>query len=77
MEWCDYSEIWDPIDMEPDKPQAERKYEVRTLLSELNTQSARLLMLDLEGAGRADLLVWSSGASPFSRLAKPLPTWIG
>ena len=60
MEWCDYAEIWDPIDMKPPAPPAPPKYETRTLAGEVDPPSAGMLVLDSEGAGRADLLVWSS-----------------
>ena len=54
MEWCDYAEIWDPIDMKPETaPRA--TYETRTLAGE----ASGMLALDTEGVGRADLLAWS------------------
>ena len=60
MEWCDYAEIWDPIDMKPLAPEPAPKFETRKLAGDVDSATAGLLVLDSTGAGRADLLVWSS-----------------
>ncbi|MDP8982461.1 MAG: tetratricopeptide repeat protein [Acidobacteriota bacterium] len=57
MEWCDYAEIYDPIDMKAGArpPDAVMKTENR------NTSFVPdgLLTLDLDGAGKSDLLAWN------------------
>jgi tetratricopeptide (TPR) repeat protein len=60
MEWCDYAEIWDPIDAKPPAPEPEPKYEMRTLRGEVDPRTAGMLAIDAAGEGKADLLVWSS-----------------
>lgn len=55
MEWCDYAEIWDPINMKPEAAPAPT-YQTRTLASGISG----MLVLDTEGAGRTDLLAWSA-----------------
>ena len=60
MEWCDYAEIWDPIDVKPPAPEPQPKYETRTFSGEVDPRTAGMLVIDAEGEGRADLLVWSS-----------------
>ncbi|MGA3027448.1 MAG: FG-GAP-like repeat-containing protein [Bryobacteraceae bacterium] len=60
MEWCDYAEIWDPIDMQPPPPEQAPRYETRTLPGHVDSRTAGMLVIDSEGTGRADLLVWSA-----------------
>src|SRR5581483_11735082 len=55
MEWCDYAEIWDPIDMKPPAAEPEPKYETRTL----QPAASGMLTLDVDGAGHTDLMAWS------------------
>ena len=59
MEWCDYAEIWDPIDMTQLAPEQAPRYEARILPGDGDARAAGMLVIDSEGAGRADLLVWS------------------
>ncbi len=59
MEWCDYAEIWDPIDMPHPAPEQAPRYEARVLAS---AAASGMLAIDAEGNGRADLLVWSKKA---------------
>src|SRR5579884_3808295 len=55
MEWCDYAEIWDPIDMKPPAPAVVPSFESRTLADGFDPKTSGLALLDLEGAGRTDL----------------------
>ncbi|HZU25654.1 MAG TPA: tetratricopeptide repeat protein [Bryobacteraceae bacterium] len=67
MEWCDYAEIWDPIDMKPERVPAPR-YETRTLAEGLDPKTSGVLLLDLDGTGKSDLLAWSGkGISIYRR----------
>jgi Flp pilus assembly protein TadD len=56
MEWCDYAEIYDPVDMRtPPSPRA-ATYEYR----KFPYQADGSLILDADGDGRPDLLIWHS-----------------
>jgi FG-GAP-like repeat len=46
--------------MKPPAPEPEPKYETRILSGEVDPRIAGMLVIDAEGAGRADLLVWSA-----------------
>jgi Tfp pilus assembly protein PilF len=67
MDWCDYAEIYDPIDMRAPAPRA-ASYEYR----KFPHQAEGSLVLDADGDGQPDLLIWNSnsltllksGASP-------------
>jgi tetratricopeptide (TPR) repeat protein len=60
MEWCDYAEIWDPIDMKQPAPEPAPRYEARMLPGDADSRASGMLVIDSEGTGRADLLVWSN-----------------
>jgi tetratricopeptide (TPR) repeat protein len=60
MEWCDYAEIWDPIDMKPEAQPPAAKYESRTLAEGYDAKTSGILLLDLDGTGKTDLLAWSA-----------------
>jgi tetratricopeptide (TPR) repeat protein len=76
MEWSDYSEIWDPIDMSPLVPVAP-KYDVHELATGIDAKTAGMLVLDSEGTGRADLLVWSGGRLSLYRHGEAPPVDAG
>jgi hypothetical protein len=61
MEWCDYAEIWDPIDMTPPQPAAEQeRFEDTILPGSVDAATAHGLVIDADGDAKPDLLVWSS-----------------
>jgi tetratricopeptide (TPR) repeat protein len=61
MEWCDYAEIWDPLDMKPPVLVAEQeRFDDRTLPGAVDAASAHALAFDADGDMKPDLLVWSS-----------------
>ncbi len=63
MEWCFYAELYDPSQVHPasrDTSQpASLKFEDRQLPGAADAQTAGMLILDLNGDGHSDLLVWS------------------
>ncbi len=59
--WSFYSEIYETIEAREDRqPPAAVRLESRRLAGKADPATAGLLVLDSMGAGRADLLVWSS-----------------
>jgi tetratricopeptide (TPR) repeat protein len=63
MEWCFYAELYDPAQVHPathdTSPPAALKFEDRKLAGSVDAASAGLLVLDADGDGNPDLLVWS------------------
>ena len=63
MEWCFYAELYDPAQAHPPARDTSRpavlEFEDRKLPGAVDAASAGLLVLDLNGEGNADLLVWS------------------
>jgi tetratricopeptide (TPR) repeat protein len=63
MEWCFYAELYDPAQAHPatrdTSPPAALKFDDRTLEGTADATSAGLLVLDADGDGHPDLLVWS------------------
>jgi len=63
MDWCFYAELYDPAQAHPatrdTSPPAALKFDDRTLEGTADTTSAGLLVLDADGDGHPDLLVWS------------------
>jgi len=63
MEWCFYAELYDPSQAHPPTHDTSRpaalKFEDRQLAGAADASSAGLLVLDLNGDGNSDLLVWS------------------
>ena len=63
MEWCFYAELYDPAQAHPPTHDASRpavlKFEDRKLPGAADASTAGLVVLDLNGDGNADLLVWS------------------
>ncbi len=58
MEWCFYAELYDPPEQRPSAEDAKIRYEDH-LVGRSWDPNARMLLLDSEGSGHADLLVWS------------------
>lgn len=58
MEWCFYAELYDPPEQRPSAEDTPIRYEDH-LISRNWNPGARMLLLDSEGSGHADLLVWS------------------
>jgi hypothetical protein len=58
MEWCFYAELYDPPESRPYAGADVAKYDDHTVASDWD-KSARMLILDSEGSGHSDLLVWS------------------
>ncbi len=57
MEWCDYAEIYDPLDAPP--PGAEPKLEFQ--MHRFAEKADGWIVLDAFGEGRADVVAWSGG----------------
>jgi Flp pilus assembly protein TadD len=64
MDWCYYAELYDPVQALPaareSSSPAAVKYEDRKLPGSVDAASAGMLVLDADGDGSPDLLVWSS-----------------
>jgi tetratricopeptide (TPR) repeat protein len=61
MEWSYYAEIYETVEPLPaGAPAAEPKFSDRKLAGHFDAESAGLAVLDLDGAGRADLIAWSA-----------------
>lgn len=59
LEWNLYAEVLEEIDAEP-IAEPERRYTVRQLAGKVDAETAGAELLDADGDGRADVLVWSS-----------------
>ncbi len=59
MEWCFYAELYDPPEIRPSVTSKTAKYQEHVLDSGFDSANTRMLALDSEGNGSADLLVWS------------------
>ena len=59
MEWCFYAELYDPPDPRPAASRAKTSYDDHAVSKDWNPVTSRMLLLDSEGSGHADLLVWS------------------
>ena len=61
VDWCGYAEIYDPPqNPAPPVNAANPSYDDRVLDSTVDTPTAGMTAIDVEGTGRPDLLVWSS-----------------
>src|SRR4051812_4545733 len=61
MEWCFYAELYDPPEVRPSAEIEPTRYKEQVLSSGWDTASSRMQVIDAEGSGHADLLVWSQG----------------
>jgi Flp pilus assembly protein TadD len=59
MEWCFYAELYDPPDPRPAVEDIPR-YDNRAVSNRWDLANTNLLLLDTEGTGHTDVLVWSA-----------------
>lgn len=59
MEWSFYAELYDPPDPRPSASNEPTRYDDHAVGSGWNAADTRMLVIDSEGTGHADLLVWS------------------
>jgi tetratricopeptide (TPR) repeat protein len=59
MEWCFYAELYDPPEPRPSAANEPTEYSDRVLSTGWDAAHAGMEVLDTEGNGHADLLVWS------------------
>ncbi|MBV9082211.1 MAG: VCBS repeat-containing protein [Acidobacteriaceae bacterium] len=59
MEWCFYAELYDPPDPRHSAEDEATKYEDHVVSTGWDPVHSGMLLLDVEGSGHADLLVWS------------------
>jgi len=62
VNWCYYSEIYDPSDARPEKRQAKisPEFAARILTGRADAGSAHLMPVDFDSDGKPDLLIWSN-----------------
>jgi tetratricopeptide (TPR) repeat protein len=74
MEWCNYAEIYDPIQPAdfPEDLTAPLKFQDRKLSGTLDPATAGLLVLDADGDGRPDLLAFSNNGIRLYRTGSEL-----
>ena len=60
MEWSFYAELYDPPDPRPSASNEPTRYDDHIVSKGWNSTSTRMLVIDSEGTGHSDLLVWSS-----------------
>ncbi|MBV9300692.1 MAG: VCBS repeat-containing protein [Acidobacteriaceae bacterium] len=59
MEWCFYAELYDPPEPRPSAENEPTKYDDHVVSKGWDASSAGMQVIDSEGNGHADLLVWS------------------
>ncbi|MBV8570376.1 MAG: VCBS repeat-containing protein, partial [Acidobacteriaceae bacterium] len=59
MEWNFYAELYDPPDARPSGADEPTRYEDRIVSRGWDPKTTRMLLIDADGSGHADLLVWS------------------
>lgn len=59
MEWCFYAELYDPPMPRPSALNEPVRYDKRVVSKNWDVPSTGMLIMDSEGTGSADLLVWS------------------
>ncbi len=59
MEWSFYAELYDPPDPRPSAANEPTRYDDHTVATGWNASNTRMLVIDSDGSGHSDLLVWS------------------
>ncbi len=59
MEWCFYAELYDPPDPRPSAENEPVHYDDRTVSTGWDASNSGMQVIDSQGTGHADLLVWS------------------
>jgi len=59
MEWCFYAELYDPPDSRPSADNEPTRYDDRLVSGGWDAATSGMEVLDSDGTGHADLLVWS------------------
>ena len=59
MEWCFYAELYDPPVHRPAAEAEQTRYQDRLLAKDWDPSASHILLLDSDGLGDADVLVWS------------------
>ena len=59
MEWNFYAELYDPPESRPSTADAPAKYDDKVVSTGWDPKTTGMLVIDSEGSGHADLLVWS------------------
>ncbi|HVT92216.1 MAG TPA: FG-GAP-like repeat-containing protein [Bryobacteraceae bacterium] len=62
MEWCDYAEIYDPIESLPENIEpAPVKFDDVALVQAKDPKSAGVTLIDAFGTGHSDVIAWADG----------------
>jgi len=59
MEWCFYAELYDPPEPRPSAENLATRYDDKLVSTGWDAKSSGMLLIDAEGTGHSDLLVWS------------------
>jgi len=59
MEWNFYAELYDPPESRPSAADAATKYDDKVISTGWDPKNTGMLVIDTDGSGHADLLVWS------------------
>ncbi|MGA8026839.1 MAG: FG-GAP-like repeat-containing protein [Bryobacteraceae bacterium] len=59
MEWCFYAELYDPPDPRPSAENEPTRYDDHVVSTGWDPKDSHLELIDSEGVGHADLLIWS------------------
>jgi len=59
MEWCFYAELYDPPEARPSATTEAIRYDDKLVSTGWDASHSGMLLIDSEGAGHSDLLVWS------------------
>ncbi len=59
MEWCFYAELYDPPEPRPSAENEPTRYQEQVISKGWDAAHSRMQVIDAEGDGHADLLVWS------------------
>ena len=77
MEWCFYAELYDPPDSRASAAAEPSKYQDRSIASGLDPATSGMQLIDSEGNGHADLIVWSKTGVTLFKHATQAATGIG